>query len=119
MDQMGRRGCGPILNNRWNESALHRSRPAVLSRLVCLDHDFKNVERMFGRDQRRRLAVNALYQMSKPLSPRPIRMGLLEALPATGAVLPDLVAVGVPIITQHVDGAVCSVKFQPRKLASP
>src|SRR5205807_8575825 len=33
--------------------------------------------------------------------------------PATGAILPDLVAVGVPIITQQVDGAFCSIKFQP------
>src|SRR5437016_9725189 len=28
--------------------------------------------------------------------------------------LPELVAVGVPIITQHLDGAGCSVKFQTR-----
>src|SRR5437016_3879936 len=93
-----------VREGRWNESAFHRSRPAVASRLVCLDHDFQNVERMFGCDQRLRLAVNALHQMSKPVSPRPFRMGLLEALPAAGAVLPELVAVGVPIITQHLDG---------------
>ena len=72
------------------------------------------MKRVGGADQRSRALAYAFNQVPQPVRPGPLRLGLLEALPAAGAVLPDFVAVRVPIVPEQIDRAVGAVKFDTR-----
>src|SRR5436309_14794136 len=95
-----------LKEQRWRERAFQRSHPPVPPGFLRLDHYLEHVKRVGGADQRPRALAYAFNQVPQPVRPGPIGSGLLEALPTAGAVLPDFVAVRVPIIPEQIDRAV-------------
>src|SRR5437879_2086339 len=85
----------------------------VAARRLRLDHHFQHMIGVLRRDGRARALLDAFDEVTQAVRPGPFRLGLLETLPAAGVILPDFVAVGVPIIPQHLEGAFGPIKFQP------
>ena len=64
MDQMCRFLRG-FLQELWrSERSLDWQRPALTTGLLRLKHDFEDVKRVFGRDQRCRTVANAFNEMA-------------------------------------------------------
>ena len=67
---------------------------------------------MRWRDSRRRAGAQTLEQLTQSVCPAPVGSNFLEEFPAAGRVLPEFVAVRVPIVSEHLDGAGAAVNLQ-------
>src|ERR1051325_2075255 len=97
-----------------DKSAFDCDRASFFRGLLGFQNNFENVESMFFGYDRSFAGVKAFDDMTKPVRPWPVRGGLFENLPTTGGVLPNFVAVGIPIVGGHLDRAAAAVNFDGR-----
>src|SRR5262245_41506688 len=91
-----------LKEGRRREGALDQACASISAGLLRLNHDLQRVEAVFGRDNRFRALLNRLDQVAQAVSPGPVRVGLGEDLPRADAVLPQLIALGIPVISEHL-----------------
>src|SRR6266851_3481518 len=105
MHQVSRLGWLFRCEGRRRERAFDLQSAPFAARLLRLEHNFQDVPRVFGAYERARALPNALDEMAQSVGPMPVGVGLFEELPRAHGVLPQLVAVRVPIIAEHLNGA--------------
>lgn len=79
-----------------------------------LDDHFEDVEGEVGIGGGRTVGVESLDEVAEAVGPGPVGVGFLEGAPAAGGVLPPFVAVGVPVIAEHLEGALGAVDLEGR-----
>lgn len=94
------------------ESAFDGARDTVFGGFLGADHDLEDVVCVVGRDSERFAVLNTIDQVAQAISPWPVGPGFLEELPAAGAVLPEFIAVGIPIVAVQIERAFRSEQFQ-------
>jgi hypothetical protein len=86
----------------------------ITTGFLGLDHDLERVVAMLGRDDRPRIALNAFDHVAQPIGPGPVWVGLAIELPGPDLVLPQLVALGIPVVAQHLDRSGAAIDLDRR-----
>ena len=86
---------------RW-KFALDRAGAPIPRRSQRLHHDVQDMAGVLGSDPGRFLSAHAGDQVPEPVGPGPVRMRFFKELPASGRVLPQLVAVRIPIVPRRL-----------------
>src|SRR5258706_12950296 len=93
------------------EIARDLPRAAVRSRRLRREHDLERVVGVLRPGHGHAVLLDAVEQMPQPLGPLPARIALGEQLPGAGAVAPELVALGRPVVSEHLQHAFASVQL--------
>ena len=66
---------------------------------------------VFGRIMWLGAILDTLDQMAQAVGPGPVRVGLAVDFPGAHLILPEFVAIGIPIIAHHLNRATAAVDF--------
>src|ERR1041384_571389 len=94
-----------------SKSAFDCDRASFFRGLLGFQNNFENVESMFFGYDRSFAGVKAFDDMTKPVRPWRVRGVFFKTLPAPGGVLQNFVAVGIPIVGEHLDRAGAAINF--------
>src|SRR3954467_8300041 len=96
---------------RW-KGTFDRARLTIATCQAGFLHDLKHMVCVFWADDRAFPFEDALHHVVDTVGPRPVGVGFLVKLPGAYLILPQLIAVGVPIVALHLDRAATTIDFE-------
>lgn len=105
MDQVGRDGLYFLAKGWRGEGAFDIACLTVSSGFLGFDHDFEGMVAVLGGDDRSLAFLDAIDHVAQSVGPGPGRVGFFEDLPCADIVLPHFIAVRIPVLADHLNGA--------------